>query len=81
MVISGIYKDGTLLLEGPVDLKNGQRVTVDILPDPAALPPDGPSQQSQELLKLAGIVKSGRKDGSVNHDHYIYGIPKRKDAP
>lgn len=31
----------------------------------------------QRLMKLAGIAKGLPPDASVNHDHYIYGTPKR----
>ena len=31
------------------------------------------------LTKLVGFVKGGPRDGAVEHDHYIYGVPKLKD--
>lgn len=31
-----------------------------------------------DALDIGSIaVESGRPNGSINHDHYIYGIPKR----
>jgi hypothetical protein len=30
------------------------------------------------LLEVIGMVDSGLADGSVEHDHYIYGTPRRK---
>ncbi len=30
------------------------------------------------LLALAGIASTGLRDGSVNHDHYLYGLPKKR---
>ena len=30
------------------------------------------------LLEMIGLFKDGPTDGSVNHDHYIYGVPKKK---
>lgn len=32
------------------------------------------------LLKLSGFVRTGLRDGSVNHDHYLYGVPKVERA-
>lgn len=29
------------------------------------------------LFKAVGIMKSGIKDLSTNHDHYLYGMPKK----
>jgi len=29
------------------------------------------------LLEMIGLFKDGPSDGSINHDHYIYGVPKK----
>lgn len=39
--------------------------------------------ENDPFFKLVGIVKSGVRDLSINHDHYLYGakkkpVPKRK---
>lgn len=81
MTYHGTFKNGVILLDRPVDLPEGQRVIVEPEPIPIVPAPNGsaePSDQSKELLKIAGICNSGRSDGSVNHDHYIYGKPKRE---
>jgi hypothetical protein len=75
MVYSGTFKNGVVVLDGKVELQDGQRVRVDI--DVAETRPAG-SAVWQELLKLSGSIKSGRRDGSANHDHYISGAPKRE---
>jgi len=33
------------------------------------------------IFKLAGIMDSGVGDLSVNHDHYLYGAPKKVKRP
>ena len=33
--------------------------------------------ENDPILKLAGIMKTGTTDLSINHDHYIYGVKKR----
>lgn len=33
--------------------------------------------ENDPIFKLAGIMKTGTKDLSVNHDHYIYGVRKK----
>jgi hypothetical protein len=33
---------------------------------------------SDPLLEVIGIVESGVRDGAEEHDHYIYGTPRRK---
>jgi predicted DNA-binding antitoxin AbrB/MazE fold protein len=75
MVVHGTYKNGIVQLDEKVDLTEGQRVAVDLRELPV---PEGETTVWQELAKLSGILKSGRRDGSVNHDHYIYGTPKRE---
>lgn len=29
------------------------------------------------ILELIGLFSSDVTDGSINHDHYIYGVPKK----
>ncbi len=33
--------------------------------------------ENDPLFKAVGIMKSGIKDLSINHDHYLYGMPKK----
>lgn len=32
------------------------------------------------LLGLAGIASTGLRDGAVNHDHYLYGLPRKRPS-
>lgn len=34
-------------------------------------------ENSHPLDAVIGISANGRKDGSINHDHYLYGAPKK----
>lgn len=34
--------------------------------------------ENDPIFKAAGIMKSGVTDLAVNHDHYLYGMPKRR---
>jgi predicted transcriptional regulator len=36
--------------------------------------------ENDPIFKLAGIMESGAGDLSVNHDHYLYGAPKKRKA-
>jgi hypothetical protein len=36
-----------------------------------------PAQDDDLLKGVIGIGASGRRDGADQHDHYIYGTPKR----
>lgn len=35
-------------------------------------------KKENPLKKLIGLFPDGPKDGSVNHDHYLYGAPEKK---
>ncbi len=77
MEYTGIVREGVIVLDGEKKPDEGTRVSV-FIPDP--LPePTGNSEQSlgDFLLSFAGICKGGPVDGAAQHDHYIYGTPKK----
>jgi len=72
MVYHGHIKDGRVVLDEPANLPEGAAVSVEVV-----------EQASQDgalasLLDLAGAAKGLPTDASVNHDHYLYGTPKRE---
>ena len=40
-----------------------------------------PNWKEDPFLKLIGTFEGGPSDLSVNHDHYLYGSPKKKRTP
>jgi hypothetical protein len=73
MSYTGIVKNGVIVLENGTPLQEGTRVQV-IVPDSL---PQGETV-GQRLLKLAGIAGDGLpEDLAENHDHYLYGRPKK----
>jgi hypothetical protein len=49
-------------------------------PPPPPPPPPAPAPApalGQKLLKFAGRAKGLPPDAARNHDHYLYGVPKR----
>ena len=75
MTFHGTFKNGVVVPDEKVVLPEGQRVRMDVEPLES---PDTESSVWQELLKLSGRINSGHSDASVNHDHYLYGAPKRE---
>ncbi len=79
MVYHGTYKNGVVVLDGEATLSEGQRVDVNVEGAPAHV---GVTENQptvwQKLLELSGVIKDGEPDESRNHDHYIYGAPKRE---
>lgn len=35
-------------------------------------------RKDDPIWKLAGICRSGVRDGSIHHDHYLYGAKKKR---
>jgi predicted DNA-binding antitoxin AbrB/MazE fold protein len=68
ITVDAVFQDGGLQFKEPVHLTEGTPVRVVITPlDEDYDPLDG----------VIGIGDSGRTDGADQHDHYIYGTPKR----
>jgi predicted DNA-binding antitoxin AbrB/MazE fold protein len=65
--VEAVYKDGQLKLKEPVILADDTPVRVTITP----------LEEKDPYADIIGICHSGRTDGADQHDHYIYGTPKR----
>ena len=76
MLLEGTIKNGTIVLDQPPSLPDGERVEVEIKP----LAQSKPAEKSPTLLgllKLAGTLSDLPADFAAEHDHYIHGTPKR----
>jgi hypothetical protein len=80
MVYRGRVKNGVIVLDEPGKLKEGQPVSVRLLRQRTR--PTGKKKSRPTLADvlgdLIGSVKGLPSDLSLNHDHYLYGTPKRK---
>jgi predicted DNA-binding antitoxin AbrB/MazE fold protein len=94
ITIDATYEDGVLKPAEPLPLGEHARVRVTVEPrgEPstaeAVSPPTQPARRSisERLAELAEsvpeeVVDSWPKDGASQHDHYLYGAPKRRDLP
>ena len=80
MVYRGRVKNGVVVLEGSASLEEGAVVSVRPIRN-ASRPPakkKRPATLYDRLKSVAGKAKGLPPDASVNHDHYLYGMPKRK---
>jgi hypothetical protein len=64
--------NGTVVFDTPPPLPDGTRVDGQV--KPAA---EEPKPTLLGLLKLAGTAKDMPADAAAQHDHYLYGTPKR----
>jgi predicted DNA-binding antitoxin AbrB/MazE fold protein len=67
--VKATYEKGVLKPKEPLGLVEGSEVELTMTT---------PTDDQDPLGGVIGIGDSGRKDGADQHDHYIYGTPKRK---
>ncbi|HEX7378691.1 MAG TPA: hypothetical protein VF278_16340 [Pirellulales bacterium] len=71
--------DGQALIpDGPVDLPIGCVLEVRASPLTAADPRDFPLRRLADVLSQFPDNPDSPADGAAQHDHYLYGTPKRK---
>jgi hypothetical protein len=71
MLLEGTIKNGTIVLDQPPSLPDGERVEVEL----KSIPPAQPT--FIDLLEFAGCMPDMPADFAAHHDHYIHGTPKR----
>jgi hypothetical protein len=76
MSLEGRIHEGTVIFDAPVSLPEGTRVRV----EPVSEPPEQ-SGDGESLLDILGDVVGSIDDLPADlaeqHDHYLYGTPKR----
>lgn len=78
MMLEGHIEDGHVVLDTPVVLPDGTKVTVSVQSegDKAKSEVELPSLY-ERLKSVAGKAKGLPADLALNHDHYLHGQPKR----
>ena len=78
MTLHGHVQNGVIVLDQQVPLPEGAPVQVQIMPTSPPTPPDTQIPTLAERLKdFIGILDLP-KDAAENHDHYLYGTPKKR---
>jgi predicted DNA-binding antitoxin AbrB/MazE fold protein len=93
ITINATYENGVLKPESPLPLSEHEKVRVTVEPQVGidfrgrqiGTEPARPSL-AEQLIALANalpeeVVARLPTDGASQHDHYIYGTPKRPDLP
>jgi len=79
MTVEGYIKDGQIVLNGPLLLPNGVKVTVSVQADRDHIETEGQFPSLYDRLKsVAGKAKGLPADLAINHDRYLHGQPKRQ---
>jgi hypothetical protein len=71
MSITATVENNTIKLPSGVNLPDGTTVRIQPLTEPAA------QAFGSRYAKFIGAVKDAPPDLAANHDHYLYGTPKR----
>ncbi len=71
MTLEGTFQNGVIVLDQPEQIPEGTRVRVVVEDE------DRTESPLASLLKYAGMVKDLPPDFAAQHDHYLYGTPKR----
>jgi hypothetical protein len=79
MVYRGHVKGGVVVLESPDVLPEGTEVRVEALVAEGDRPLLDENGQTlgEKLMKYAGKAVGLPEDAALNHDHYLYGAPRR----
>ena len=78
MILSAKVKDGVIVLDDGQKLPDGTSVSVTVVEPVARAADDDEGPTLYERLKnVIGKAQGGPVDGSINVDHYLYGLPKR----
>ncbi len=79
MVYRGHVQGGVVVLESPHALPEGTEVRVDavVAEDDRPLLDEKGQTLGEKLTKYAGKAVGLPDDAALNHDHYLYGAPKR----
>ncbi|HEX4053318.1 MAG TPA: hypothetical protein VHX86_03545 [Tepidisphaeraceae bacterium] len=72
MTYRGRMKNGVIVLESPASLPEGSEVEVNPLQEDQNIP-----TLHERLKDVIGAADGLPADSSVNHDHYLYGVPKK----
>jgi hypothetical protein len=76
MSLEGRIREGTVVFDAPVSLPEGTRVRVEPVAEPAS--ESGEGQSMLEILgDVVGSIDDLPPDLAEQHDHYLYGTPKR----
>ena len=77
MTLHGQVRGGVIVFDPPVALPEGAEVQVQVIQSPAEAPPTELPSLYERLKPFVGAAKGLPADLAEQHDHYLYGTPKR----
>lgn len=77
MPYRGHVEDGVIVIDEPVELEEGMEVVVDFGSSETKGNPEPPQSFRERYAAVIGMAKGLPEDAAENHDHYLYGTPKK----
>lgn len=77
MTYHGQVKNGLVVFDEPLELADGTPVRVEVLSDVPESNTETIPTLAERLAPFIGQAKSLPVDAAENHDHYLYGTPRR----
>jgi len=74
MTYKGHIENGVAVLDEPVSLQDGTLVLIKVAAEDRAR---SNRPLSERLSSIIGKAQGLPEDAAMNHDHYLYGSPKR----
>ena len=76
--LTGRVVNGTVVLDQPGKLEDGTEVRVRPVTKAEKFQ-DHNGSLAEMLLSFAGVIEGLPEDMALNHDHYLYGLPKKTE--
>ena len=77
MTYRGHIENGAVVLDEPVELPEGTRVTIDVCPMSGNSCEEATPSLAETLAPFIGKAIGLPEDAAENHDHYLYGTARK----
>ena len=77
MTYKGHVEKGMIVLDEPIPLEEGLRVLVDFAPPETETRTQKSASFKERYATVIGKAEGLPEDAAENHDHYLYGVPKK----
>jgi hypothetical protein len=77
MTYKGHIENGTIVLDEPADLPDGAVVKIDVCTSSGEPGNETVPTLAETLAPFIGKAVGLPEDAAENHDHYLYGTPKK----
>ncbi len=77
MTYKGHVENGVIVLDEPADLPEGATVQIEFAVSDSGNTEDAIPSLAESLASVIGKAVGMPEDAAENHDHYLYGTPKK----